>query len=207
MATTTLTLITLHFKPSLQPTPDSPPASLQTTCSALLSAPGLTSLHYGPLAELPPSWLLVARWESVPAHNDFFASDASDAFTRALREVGEDISVETAEVEGDVAAVLSAPCLEFFTAYDVEDAFLKERLPAFAKGLLGESMEGFHGLCYGELEVDARGDAAVMLLGWDSKEAHLAQRGDGKPIDRHIHLVREGRDSVRICHVDLKRLA
>ncbi|PHH77721.1 hypothetical protein CDD80_283 [Ophiocordyceps camponoti-rufipedis] len=201
MATATLSFVLFTFKPASQPAPDSPPDSFSTICSPLLAAPGLISLQVGLLMEDAPTWVLLSRWESPAALDTWQESDPFDVFIEGLHTVSEDVVPEQAEVAGDVTAVLSAPCVEIFYALEAEHVFLKERLPAFARGLQGEGMKGFHGLCYGKLDVGAGKESAVMLLGWDSKEAHLAQRGDGKPIDRHIHLVREGRDR---NHINLK---
>ncbi|PHH72395.1 hypothetical protein CDD83_4983 [Cordyceps sp. RAO-2017] len=71
-------------------------------------------------------------------------------------------------------------------------------------------LAGFHAVAYGPLRFLAGpapdGAAAVMLLGWDSREAHLAHKGDGKHIDKHIHHVRQDRESVDVYHVSLSEL-
>ncbi|KJZ77867.1 hypothetical protein HIM_02504 [Hirsutella minnesotensis 3608] len=119
-----------------------------------------------------------------------------------------------ADLRGDPAAALAAPCTEVFSMFGTSAAFLDDRLAPFVAEIDRGRLLGYRGSAYGQLEalmhhgdvVSPEGRALVALIGWDSKDAHLAQRGDGKLIDKHIHYVREDRKSVDMYHVDLTQL-
>jgi hypothetical protein len=73
----------------------------------------------------------------------------------------------------------SAPCIEFATFYGISDDFL-ENLKEFEARI---KADGYHGMAYGEtmekLSKDGAGEkarAAVLCIGWDSKEKHMEYR-------------------------------
>lgn len=57
----------------------------------------------------------------------------------------------------------------------------------FAENVDSAKLPGHHGSFYGQYDVlmhdtpnPPEGNTVSMMLGWDSKEAHLAERGEGK---------------------------
>ncbi|PFH59756.1 hypothetical protein XA68_11911 [Ophiocordyceps unilateralis] len=214
MATTTLELITITFKPSLKPDGDSPPSSFFSVCDQVRSVSGVAGIHHGSVLERPTDWLVAVRWESSAALDDFIASPQRTAWLAAVRALADGYLVRRATLHGRLVDALSAPCTEVFYAFGTDDDFVDARLRPFADALAAERMTGHHASAWGPLDLvvchgceqpPTEGPAVVMLLGWDSKEAHLAHRGDDKTIDRHIHVVREGRKSVEICHVNMTK--
>jgi len=80
-----------------------------------------------------------------------------------------------------LAGALDAPCTEVFTAYGAEPAF-PAATAAFAAKVAAEPPAAFRGaaVCDSGDDVDAadrRGRVVKLLVGWDSREAHLAAKG------------------------------
>jgi len=71
---------------------------------------------------------------------------------------------------------LAAPCTEVFTAYGAESGFL-DNAKRFAEALGAEKPNGYFGSAVGE-GVDGEG-TVMMLLGWESVQAH----GEAKGVD------------------------
>ncbi|RCI15610.1 hypothetical protein L249_3432 [Ophiocordyceps polyrhachis-furcata BCC 54312] len=209
-------LITVTFKPDLQPSPGHPPSSfVSSVCDQIGRVPGVVALHHGGVQERPSDWMLAVRWRS-PAHLDgFLASAERTAWLARLHAVSKRDVIRRLSLAGRPVDALSAPCTEVFFALGTDGDFVHGRLKPFVEALEAEAMHGFHASAWGPLELVAcHGDeqqppssdasaAAAMLIGWDSKEAHLAHRGDGKAIDRHIQIVRDGRKAVEVCHVKM----
>lgn len=182
-----LEFLFIKFKPSLLPTPTTPPASFTTTAKPLLSAPGVEALYLGPSLEQPDLFIAIIRWASPSAYSSFIASPASTEWHAALRALlSEPPLANHAVYEGDVDAVLSAPCTEVCTAWGTEDSFLAERMAPFARAVGSAGLEGFHAVGWGGFEQEdvegvevVTGKAVTLILGWDSKEAHLQHKGVG----------------------------
>lgn len=227
-----LEILTIAFNPSLQPNPQEPPAAYAAVAAQLKATPGVNGVYAGPQTERPPLWTILIRWSTGDAHDAFVASETYLPWLASLRAVladGEDSSLpEDAGAlpaapaggepplmvhvaAGSVDAPLAAPTTEVFTCYGLDDGFLDGNLRSFAEGLeSGGVIPGYHGLAYGaftnEGEGWPKGQATIMLIGWDSKEAHEAQRGEDKVIDKYIHHVRTGRQAAAMFHVNLTRL-
>lgn len=187
--------ITLVFKPELAAPEDAsaPPASLSDVCNKLKAVSGVISVYAGRHHEKPERWTVLVRWSSA-ADLDAFASSAEHtawaASLKALTVADEQPPlIVSMPVQGDIESVLDSPCVECFTAYgvDEETSWVRDRLAPFAKALVEGNLPGLHGIAYGSFEQPAEhgfgsiaGPAARGLLGWDTVEAHFAQRGEGK---------------------------
>ncbi|QUC18335.1 uncharacterized protein UV8b_02576 [Ustilaginoidea virens] len=205
-------IATLRFKPSLQRGSELP-LSFRDVCRQLQAVPGVAASYLGEQLERPGTWTWIIRWAGAAAHDAFLASPSFTSWLASFRAVVDSYIVWKANVRGSLSAALNAPCTEVFTAYGASDTWLEMRMKPFAAGVDAASPPAYHGSFYGEYDVlmhDApappAGNTVGILLGWDSKEAHLAQRGEGKAIDQNIHYVREERKSVDMYHVNLKRL-
>jgi heme-degrading monooxygenase HmoA len=107
----------------------------------------------------------------------------------------------------NLAKAFSAPVTEIATFYhsgDPTDSYLDEAVSA-AEGM--DKVEGFlgaaMGISYEELEKDGhKGKASVLVVGWQSKEAHMAFREtDGfKPV---VTKLRGAAKVISMCHVAL----
>jgi quinol monooxygenase YgiN len=197
-----------------------PPASLADVCAKLKAVPGVASIHAGHHHENPARWTVFARWASPDALAAFVASAEHTAWAAALKALtniadGPAPLVVDVPIRGDTARVLAAPCVECFTAHGVDPAedWLGARLAPFAAAVTDGNVPGNHGIAYGVFEQPADsgfdlagGPAARGLLGWDTVEAHLAARGEGKLIDDNIHHVRGNRKQVDMFHVYLTEM-
>lgn len=157
-------------------------------------------MYLGPQLEDPDSWVWAIRWATGAALDAFVASPTYTRWTAGLRAVTDSIASSraslsllningccSASASASAAAALGSPCTEVFTAFATDPNFLDTRMRPFAKCFEREHVPGFRGAAFGQwvpvtfenapLPV---GETVGMILGWDSKEAHLAQRGEGK---------------------------
>ncbi|GJC80039.1 hypothetical protein ColLi_02877 [Colletotrichum liriopes] len=208
--------------------PSEPPAAWSDVTGTLKSVAGVNAVYTGTQLEDPSKTVLIVEWASPAAFSDFAASESYTPWFASLKAVSAHSSPDSPGVapplfykvpftaDSDPPAVLGAPCTEVFVAYGVDDSFVG-RTAEFAKGLTEGrgSVEGFHGHAYGEistpLAVEGSGDgekgpAVTLLLGWDSKQAHLDAKAKTGPISDNIHLLRSGRKGVSMYHVSLKRI-
>ncbi|EXV02682.1 AMB domain protein [Metarhizium robertsii] len=199
-------IATLKFKPSLQQGTELP-LSFRDVCRQLQAVPGVSSTYFGQQIERPGTWTWIIRWASLAAHDAFLASPSFTNWIASFRAVVETYIFWKALVRGSLSATLNAPCTEVFTAYGTSDTWLEMRMKPFADNVDAANLPGHHGSFYGQYDVlmhDSHdvpeGTTVSMMLGWDSKEAHLAERGEGKVIDKNIHYTREERRSVDMPH-------
>lgn len=179
---------TFTFKPSAQSDPSQPPASLTDTLTQLKSLADVHSIYIGRQIEEPSVWYRVTTWPSTAAREAFDNSPAFApwhlAFSSDLDSYQPGVRVRVSDGSANLDAALGAPCTEVFTCYGVDEGFLDGHMKPFADGVEAGKPLGFHGSAYGEFEQEREdkptGPAVRILLGWDSKEAHLAQRGEGK---------------------------
>lgn len=120
--------------------------------------------------------------------------EASQVFSTAsapkLSTFGLSASTRTFEFSSaDVLSeVLTSPTTEIATAYGIEEGYVKN-VHAFSEILTKElkgNNAGFHGSTVGTTVSDIskeeggeKGPAAVLIVGWDNREAHMAGRGVG----------------------------
>ncbi|PNY28151.1 Uncharacterized protein TCAP_01916 [Tolypocladium capitatum] len=204
---------TLNFKPSLQPDPSQPPASFTDVSAQLQAVPGVEAVYLGQQMERPATWTWAVRWASAAALDAFLASPSFTGWLASFRAIADSYILSEALLRGDVGAALDAPCTEVFTAYGTADGFLESRMAPFAANVDAGRLPGHHGSAFGQLDILTQhgvtapdGNKLAIILGWDTKEAHLAQRGDGKLIDNNIHYLRDDRQSVDLYHVKLTKL-
>ena len=181
-----------HNRNHNQYTTTSPPSTFYDVCAQLQAVPGVAAMYLGPQLEDPDSWVWAVRWATGAALDAFVASPTYTRWTAGLRAVTDSIASSRTSLNGcsaAAAAALSSPCTEVFTAFATDPNFLETRMRPFAKCFEREDVPGFRGAAFGQwvpvtfenapLPV---GETVGMILGWDSKEAHLAQRGEGKGI-------------------------
>ncbi|CRK19371.1 hypothetical protein HYQ45_010138 [Verticillium longisporum] len=197
-----------------------PSAPFGAIASTLLATPGVESLHTGPQHEDPATHLLAIRWTS---HAAFTAFAASDRYTPWLADLKALLAgpprfhqVRLAHAAA-AAAVLTAPCTEIMTAYDIGRPLFPENLRLFSERMAAacaaQGTRGWHANAHGEVttpiarEVDGTpGPAAVLLIGWDSVEDHALAKGGPGPILDNIELIRTGRKDVTLHHYNLEQL-
>ncbi len=224
MATCEVTqLSVVTFRPDLSPpySPPAPPSAFLDVAAKLQAVPGARASYLGYQLEDSRRWVWVVRWATGAALDAFLASPSYARWLNSLRAVADTYASSRAFLRGgSIAACLNSPCTEIVTALDADPGFVDDRLKPFSRCFEREPVPGFRALSYGQwLPVVHDGVAgpvglsAGMLIGWDSKEAHFAQRGEGMRtllsflfllsvlltgavIDRHIHHIRGGRKSL-----------
>lgn len=189
MATCEVTQLSIvTFRPDLSPpyNPPSPPSAFLDVAAKLQAVPGARASYLGYQLEDSRKWIWVVRWATGAALDAFLASPSYSRWFNSLRAVADTYASCRSFLHGNIAASLNSPCTEVITAFDTEPEFLQERLKPFARCFEREFISGYHALSFGKwLPVvydgvsPPVGHSAGMLIGWDSKEAHLAQRGEG----------------------------
>lgn len=182
-----LQLSTLTFNPALQQSASTPPASFHAVNAQLKAIPGVSKIFLGRQLEDPTKWTWAIRWKTGAALDAFQASPTYTEWLSSLRAVVTSIATSRAFMQGDVGAALAAPCTEVFSAYGADVGFLEKGMKPFSRCFDQSLMDGYKGLAFGQWDPmihdgvnPPEGESASMLIGWDSKEAHLAQRGEGK---------------------------
>ncbi|OAA39208.1 Dimeric alpha-beta barrel [Beauveria brongniartii RCEF 3172] len=216
MATCEVTQLSIvTFRPDLSPpySPPAPPSAFLDVAAKLQAVPGARASYLGYQLEDSRKWVWVVRWATGAALDAFLASPSYARWLNSLRAVADTYASDRAFLRGSIAASLNSPCTEIVTACDADPGFVEDRLRPFSKCFEREPIPGYHALSYGQwLPVAYDGVAppvgisAGMLIGWDSKDAHFAQRGEGMLIDRNIHHIRGGRKSLGLYHVNFTRL-
>lgn len=185
-----LELSTITLKDSFP----SPPQSLLDDLQILASTPGLIALYFGQHLETPTNYTWVAHWSSQSAIDSFHASPgfASWAASYAAPLATYAVSTSTAYT-GDAAVPLEAPCTEFFSNFGADDDFLEKRLTPFLNLIVDAKLPGLVGGITGELVPvvhvgvdEPESKTVLLLLGWNAKADHTAQKGEGKCMLRYL---------------------
>ena len=140
-------------------------------------------------------------------------SPSYEPFKSGLASLIEDVHLYHI-TQPDIKLLGLAPVVEFAIFYDVEPTMLSN-VENFAAALEKGKPKGFHGIVYGEVmekivrpkdvgKEDVKpGSAIVGMLGWDSKDAHLAFR-ETELFKKNIGLLRENNGGAEIGHVPFK---
>ncbi|KAM5383618.1 hypothetical protein ACJZ2D_001855 [Fusarium nematophilum] len=197
----------LKFKPALLVSPESPPASFPSVTDQLKAVAGVDSVYLGRPIEKPDFWVLGVRWTSRSAYDAFVASSAATEWHALLRAllVEHPVASPAAAYTGDAEAALHAPITEFCTCWGADETFTNDNMKPFAEACDSVAMAGFHGLAYGEFVQSEHENPAVipglasrLLLGWDSKEAHMQHKNVGS--GRHRPDISQSSCPVVLCN-------
>ncbi|KAG8675167.1 hypothetical protein FPOAC2_01212 [Fusarium poae] len=205
----------IKFKPVLVEHAESPPASFSSVTEHLKSIPGVESVYLGRPLEKPDYWFLGIRWTSRPAYDAFVSGSAATDWHASLRAlvIGHPIVSSIAEYTGHAESALHAPITEICTCWDIDHTFTEDNMKQFAVACSEGKLAGLHGLAYGEFVQGEHEDSSVipgrasrLLMGWDSKEAHLQHKNSGSAIDDNIYYLLARNKGLEIYHVPLKKL-
>jgi quinol monooxygenase YgiN len=216
-------MVTVAWNPSLQPSPSEPPAAFTAVATQLKATTGVNGVYLGRQIEHPDLWTWIVRWDSQAAYDGFVSSEGFGPLIQSFLALLIDPASPEAQAlpprqpptnirftGGTVDTALDAPVTEVFSCYAVDDGFLDANLKTFAQALDSAGIPSYHGYAFGSFHYEApdqpKGEATRLLIGWDSKEAHLAQKGEGKPLEDIIHHVRSGRQAADMFHVPLTRI-
>ncbi|KAF5660971.1 dimeric alpha-beta barrel [Fusarium heterosporum] len=205
----------IKFKPILVEHPEYPPASFSSVVNHLKSFPGVESVYLGRPLEKPDYWVLGIRWTSRLAYDAFVSGAATTEWHASLRALLTEHPIVSpiAEYTGHAELALHAPVTEFCTCWGADETFTEDNMKPFAIACEGGGLAGFHGLAYGEFVQGEHKDPSVipgrasrLLLGWDSKDAHLQHKNSGSVIDDNVYYLLARNKSLEIYHVPLKKL-
>jgi heme-degrading monooxygenase HmoA len=155
----------------------------------------------------------VIDWESKDSHRAFINSPSYGPFKARLASLMESVHLHHIP-QPDTKLIGRAPVTEVATFHDAEPGML-ENVEKVATTLEKNKPEGFHGAIYGKVieeivrhkdagkkDVEG-GEAVVLLIGWDSKEAHLKFR-ETELFKENIWLLREKNGGSEMFHVPFK---
>ncbi|CAI4216758.1 unnamed protein product [Parascedosporium putredinis] len=167
--------------------------------------PGVKSIYWGKALEDPEKNVVVTQWSSREALDAFASSDALAALAGVA--AGGAVTAAHLSLEGTLETALDVPCTEFVTAYGVEPTFIG-RCREFITKVDASHLEGYHGYAFGEVDQhiakDAKGQkapAVILIVGWDSKEAHIEAKAKPGPIGENIHLIRTAREDLGVVSI------
>ena len=120
-------------------------------------------------------------WATETAPAAFATSPLYEAFVKGLKSLGDTAGLEIVRLtspEANLLAALNAPCTEVFTAHGAEPAY-PAAVGAFADKVAAQPPEGYRGGAVLDSvdEVQGLGRVVKLVIGWDSREVHLAAKG------------------------------
>jgi quinol monooxygenase YgiN len=181
-----LEFVLVKLKPDVLDDPSTPGKAVLDLIDDLKQLPGIAHVYYGQVIEDPSKWQFILQWESVAANEAFASSDALGKLQASLGAVVAEPPVlsPTVDYTHNVDAALTAPVTEVCTCWGVDEKFHEERMHAFADPVDAFGLSGYYGMGRAEFDQPVHPDASVVdghasriILGWDSKEAHMAHKG------------------------------
>ncbi|KAH7400081.1 hypothetical protein BKA64DRAFT_707761 [Cadophora sp. MPI-SDFR-AT-0126] len=175
--------------------------------SVIAKQDGYQRSSYGRAIESPDLLMWFIDWDSREAHIKFSQSPAYVPFKSSLGVLMADVHFHHVPFSPFPPTILTrAPVVEFATFLDTKPHFISN-VDKFMKGI------GTPDQCYGgawgdSVEADVgkhvdgsvKGRATVLLVGWESKEAHMKFR-ETEVFEKNIGLLREGMGGVEMFHV------
>ncbi|KAH9829767.1 hypothetical protein Tdes44962_MAKER02245 [Teratosphaeria destructans] len=194
--------------------PDSEAASvLKSTFDTLRQQDGLQQVQFGTWVENPSNFQLFVNWDSKKHHEAFIASSTYRPFFKRFGALVDDSSPGSGIFHVDfdapaaLAKVFSAPVTEVATFYfeGAPPADYVQQAKKLATVLEENKVDGYLGATLGtsyeEIEREGvKGKVGVLVVGWQSVEAHLAFR-ETHMFKDNIHLVRSDAKKIEMHHV------
>ncbi|KAN0092246.1 hypothetical protein V8E51_018093 [Hyaloscypha variabilis] len=173
--------------------------------------------YYGRQIENPNMLMLFVDWTCYEAHMKFVNSPEYGAFGQKVLSITDSPYFHHLQSNPHPPSILgTAPITEFTTFYDVQPSYF-DNLKEFVKRLGREKVDGYLGCAFGEVkekivrhedvgnEGVEKGNAVVLLTGWESLEMHTRFEETGW-FKENIGLLREGRGGVESSHVSFEAL-
>jgi len=211
MPTTEIALIPLLPGTSIGDPSNPGAAVVASVASTLRQQPGFQEMHFGTQLETPSILQMLFNWDSRSDHEAFIASEAyTPHLQRCATIMAGPVDIVHVDFEpaGALSKALKAPVTEIATFY-CEGEPGKDWRSNAAKA--GEWLEkeakaaGYLGAAYGitheEVEYKGvKGKAAVIAIGWTSKEAHMEFR-ETQTFKENIGLLRGEAKAIEMHHV------
>ncbi|KAK5690373.1 hypothetical protein LTR97_012241 [Elasticomyces elasticus] len=144
---------------------------------------GVQQINFGTKVEDPTHLQMMITWDDIKKHHDFMSADSYGPITGTLGPLLDgDVAMMHVDFQpGQLTKVFSAPVTECLTLYfdgEAPSSYLND-VASVDKALQGT--EGYLGYAAGftheEIEKEGtKGTGAVVLIGWQSIEAHHAFR-------------------------------
>ncbi|KAF7887796.1 hypothetical protein EAF00_010090 [Botryotinia globosa] len=190
------------------------------TLDTVAAQKGCTNSYYGGTLEDDGVLIWCIDWTSLAPHKAFMNSPAYPAFLENLQPIMGSVEIIHAsklDVAGAIAeenAGQKGGVMEVATFFDVEDVFL-EGVETFKTAIRKlhseEKIAGFLGVIDSgeviekiakkkEAMEEEKGRALILMLGWETKEAHMAFR-ETKEFADSIGFLRKGTSGADMFHV------
>jgi len=197
----------LNLKPGVSVTSSTPEAALfrSDIIGTLKQQDGMNDVRWGHQLEDPSIVVLAVDWTSYEDHKKFIDSAPYGPFVKKLENnFTTSLSLQHAFLPASKTSLLSSvPCIEYATFYGIEDGCLSN-IAEFERKAVAE---GYHGMVYGEtmeeLSKEDGGEkakAAILCIGWDSKEKHMEYR-ESENFKENIGLLRVKNKGAIVVHV------
>ncbi|TEY42761.1 hypothetical protein BOTCAL_0383g00010 [Botryotinia calthae] len=193
------------------------------TLDTVAAQNGCTNSYYGGTLGDKGVLIWCIDWTSLAPHKAFMDSPAYPAFLKNLQPIMgsvEIIHMSKLDVAGAIAkgnGETKGGVMEVATFFDVEDVFFEgvEKFKSAMHKLHAEKkIAGFLGVIDSgeviekiaknkEAKEEEKGRALVLMIGWESKEAHMAFRETKQFADSIVYL-RKGTSGADMFHVAFK---
>jgi quinol monooxygenase YgiN len=215
MPTTEIAVMPLTAGTSIGEPTNPGAAVLKDLTTTLRQQDGFQEIHFGTQVESPDTLQLLINWDSRQHHETFMASSAYQPFIKTCATImSGPANIFHVDFQPSAALnkALSAPVTEIATFYceaepgsDWMDNAAKAgdwlQREASGAGYLGVA----YGISHEEVEYKGiKGKAAVIAVGWTSKEAHMAFR-ESETFRENIGLLRGEAKAIEMHHVVMMR--
>ncbi|EME77976.1 uncharacterized protein MYCFIDRAFT_70693 [Pseudocercospora fijiensis CIRAD86] len=177
----------------------------------LAATAGVQQIYFGTWVESPDTFQLLVNWDKMDSHKAFIATEVYQPFLQrfltmtagAPRMIHADM-----QPESEFSRAVAAPVTEVATFYfDGEaPADYLEGVEKFRQVIEKDGADGYLGACVGSTYEDdneregVKGQAAVVLIGWESVDKHMAFRETSSFKD-NIKWLRNGAQKIEMHHV------
>ncbi|KAK6604388.1 hypothetical protein H4I95_06291 [Botrytis cinerea] len=193
------------------------------TLDTVAAQKGCTNSYYGGTLEDNEVLVWCIDWTSLAPHKAFMDSPAYPAFLENLQPIMGSVKIihmSKLDVAGAISKIngeQKGGVMEVAIFFDVEDVFLEgiEKFKSAMHKLHAEKkIAGFLGVIDSgeviekiaknkEAKEEEKGRALVIMIGWESKEAHLAFR-ETKEFAESTVFLRKGTSGADMFHVAFK---
>ncbi|KAK5107424.1 hypothetical protein LTR62_001285 [Meristemomyces frigidus] len=180
------------------------------TFDTLKTIDGMQQINFGTRMEDPSQLQLMVTWDKLSSHLDFTKTEAYKPFlSKFLSIVAGEPKMMHADFQppGALAKTFAAPTTEFATFYFEGEppADYVEKAMECVEVIRKEAGAGFLdaavGVTHEVVEHEGvKGKAAVLAVGWRSREAHMEFR-ETKAFKENIHLLRRESKKLTMWHV------
>ncbi|GAB7351373.1 hypothetical protein MBLNU459_g2055t1 [Dothideomycetes sp. NU459] len=208
-------IVTMLIRDGLDITDQSTPAgqTWERTSRLISDQDGFQSYIWGAELESPDTMQLFVNWDTIDSHMAFMKKPQ---YGPMLQDLGTILAGAPAPYHFEftspkgLKAATSAPVTEVATFYlESKSSSFESNIAKFEKAIGDGSVEGFLGTSSGwgaedvehdKLGAGNKGKALVLVVGWQSKDAHMAYR-ETEHFKNNVALLRDGPKHIEMHHV------